>query len=168
MLSYRSWKVVQRTLIQTFWDVVLYCWLSMVSSIPLKCQAATSPVTQHHIPEGLSLQQHHCENSNHASYILRTLYLLMVLYIPYVHTPVFEPSPHSLQLLHYSALQVFICTVINWFLYCQFLSFKLKSLQFLYNVSTSHLVRYGNLSFVCCCIWTLINIAYISFFFSLS
>lgn len=137
----------------------------MVPSIPLKCQAATSPVTQHHIPEGLSLQQHQCENSNRASYILRTLYRLMVLYVPicaYTCVWAFTTQFAAVALQCSSGVHLYC---YEWFLYCKFLSLKLKSLQFLYSVSTSHLVQYGNLSFVRCCIWTFINIAYISFFF---
>jgi hypothetical protein len=137
MLSDQSWEVVQKTSIQAFWDVILCCWLSMVPSIPLKCLAVTSPVTQHHIPEGsipVSTASYTC--------CFKDL-------VTHLYTLVYEPSPHSLQLLHYSANQVFICTVceIYWFLYCQILSFKLKVYSFcimwvlliLYSVETSQL-----------------------------
>jgi hypothetical protein len=135
MLSYQSREVVQKTLIQAFWDIILCCWLNMVPSIPLKCQAVTSPTTQHHIPDGLRLQQYHCEHSNPASYAGCVKDLLTHCWYcvhPYLLRPVYVPSPHSVQLLHYSAMQVFICPVceIHWFMYCQILSSKLKVSNF--------------------------------------
>jgi hypothetical protein len=136
-------------LIQAFWDVILCCWLNMVPSILLKCQALTSPETQHHIPEGLSLQQHHCEHSYAASYTCCFKELVTHFWYLVLYTPVYEPSTYSLQLLHYSAIQVFFCTVCesHWFLYCQILSLKLKVYNFsimwvlliLYSMETAQL-----------------------------